>query len=59
MTRGPFTPPMVLYRILGLTDIMRGSRLAMLAVMMSEFEVVSVAQGREFGRRNRRWSSSG
>jgi hypothetical protein len=32
MTSGPFTPPMVLYRIRGWTDIMRGSRLDMAAV---------------------------
>jgi len=57
MTRGPFTPPMVLYRIRGWTDIMRGSRLAMLAVLMSDsWRFVSLG-GREFGRRNRRWSS--
>lgn len=49
-------PPMVLYRILGWTDIMRGSRLAMSAVVMSDSRAGSVAQGREFGGRNRRWS---
>jgi hypothetical protein len=29
-------PPMVLYRTRGWTDIMRGSRVAMLAVLMSD-----------------------
>lgn len=48
---------MVLYRIRGWTDIMRGSRLAMLAMMMSDSWEVGVAQGRVFGGRNRRWSS--
>lgn len=48
---------MVLYLIRGWTDIMRGSRLAMLAVFMSDSEEVDVAQGRVFGGRNRRWSS--
>lgn len=31
-------PPMVLYRSRGWTDIMRGSRVAMLAVLMSDVE---------------------
>ena len=31
-------PPMVLYRTRGWTDIMRGSRVAMLAVLMSDLE---------------------
>lgn len=38
MTRGPLMPPMVLYRTRGWTDIMRGSRVAMLAVLMSDLE---------------------
>jgi len=41
MTKGPLMPPMVLYRILGVTDIILGSRAAAGAIVAISAGVVN------------------
>lgn len=53
MTNGPLTPPIVLYRILGVTEIMRGSMMSGMVAVLSDSGVGGVSLER------RSWAAIG
>jgi hypothetical protein len=50
ITNGPLTPPMVLYRILGVTEIMRGSTTSGIVAVVSGSGRCSIARSEIEGR---------